>query len=450
MKDALPLSDLAQQMIDAARQAGADHADAIVLRGVAQSVDIRNGTLEQAERAEGTDIGMRVFVGQRQAVTSSSDMSASVIAAMAERAVAMAREAPEDPHAGLATPDQLATGWDLAALDLCDPSDEPAPQALSDRAIAAEDAARAVSGVTQIEGASASYSRTDVHLAASNGFAGGYMRTGHSTSCVAISGQGLGMERDYDGDARLHGADLRDPAEIGHSAGRRAVALQGARKPATGSYPVLFDERIASSLIGHLMAAANGAAIARGGSWLQDALGTQVLPDHLSLIEDPHRPRATGSRPFDADGLPTQRRAVVDKGRLTGWTLDLATARQLGMASTGNAARGVSSPPSPSTWNLELTQGSASRDDLLRDMGRGLLVTSMIGSTINPTTGDYSRGASGFWVEDGQIAYPVNECTIAGNLRDMLRRIIPANDARPYLSRVVPSLLIEGMTLAGD
>ncbi|MDP5346890.1 MAG: TldD/PmbA family protein, partial [Paracoccaceae bacterium] len=249
---------------------------------------------------------------------------------------------------------------------------------------------------------------------------------------------------------RIFQADLRSPEDIGQSAGRRAVERQGARKPKTGTYPVLFDERISSSLIGHLLAASNGSAIARGSSWLLGALGQPVLPDHLSLIEDPLRPRATASRPFDAEGLPTQRRAIVQDGILTGWTLDLATARKLGMQSTANAARGASAPPSPSNWNVALTQGSASRDDLIRDMGTGLLVTSMIGSTINPNTGDYSRGASGLWIENGQIAYPVNECTIAGNLRDMLRRIIPANDARLHLSRVVPSLLVEGMTLAGD
>jgi PmbA protein len=220
-------------------------------------------------------------------------------------------------------------------------------------------------------------------------------------------------------------------------------------KPPTGSYPVLYDERIASSLIGHLLSAINGASIARGASWLLDALGTQVLPAGLSVIEDPHRPRISGSRPFDGEGLPTAQRMVVQDGVLMGWTLDLGTARKLGMTSTANASRGTSSPPSPSTSNIDLTQGLATRADLLRDMGTGLLVTSMIGSTINPTTGDYSRGASGFWVENGEIQYPVNECTIAGNLRDMLKRIIPANDAKAHHSTRVPSLLIEGMILAG-
>lgn len=440
---------ISQNLLDAARKAGAEAADAIVIDGSSVSVEVRGGALEHAERSEGTDLGLRVFLGKRQAIVSSSDSRPETLTAMAERAVAMAGEAPEDPFTGLAGADQLAQDWDLQALELFDPSPEPAAEELLRDALAAEAAGLAVRGVSQVSDAAASYGTHRVHLAATNGFSGGYMRSSRSTSCVAISGEGTGMERDYDGDSRTFQNDLRNPDEIGRTAGERAVALVGAQKPATGTFPVLFDERISSSLIGHLLGASNGAAIARGASWLKDCLGEQVLPSHLSLIEDPHRPRTSGSRPFDAEGLATRRRAVVENGILTGWTLDLSSARKLGMTSTGNAARGVSGPPSPSNWNLSLTQGDKSRADLLRDMGRGLLVTSMIGSTINPNTGDYSRGASGFWVENGEITHPVNECTIAGNLRDMLKRIIPANDARAHLSRVVPSVLIEGMTLAG-
>jgi PmbA protein len=319
-----------------------------------------------------------------------------------------------------------------------------------------EDAARAEAAalqnkdVSQVQSASAGYSARQIHLAATNGFSGGYARTDRALSCVAINGTGAGMERDYDGDSRIFQADLRQPEEIGARAAERAVARKGARKPPTGGYPVLFDERIASTLIGHLLLAVNGASIARGASWLRDAQGAQILPKGISLHEDPHRPRAPGSRPFDAEGLATHPRDIVADGELTGWTLDLATGRKLGLPSTANAARGTSSGPSPSTWNVALTQGTASRDELIRDMGTGLLVTSLIGSTINPNTGDYSRGAAGHWVENGEITYPVNECTIAGNLRDMLLQIVPANDARPYLSRVVPSLLVPGMTLAGN
>ncbi len=442
--------EISQTLLDAARTAGAEAADAIVIDGSSVSVEVRGGALEHAERAEGTDLGLRVFLGKRQAIVSSSDSRSETLTAMAERAVAMAREAPEDPFAGLADTGQLVTDWNLDAFELFDPTPEPSAEELMQDALTAEAAAMAVQGVTQVSDAAAAYGTHRVHLAATNGFSGGYARSNRSTSCVAISGEGTGMERDYDGDSRSFQSDLRSAAEIGRTAGERAVQQVGARKPETGSFPVLFDERISSSLIGHLLAASNGAAIARGASWLKDCLGQQVLPSHLSLIEDPHRPRVSGSRPFDAEGLPTRRRAVVEDGVLTGWTLDLSSARKLEMAPTGNAARGVSGPPSPSNWNLSLTQGEHSRDALLRDMGTGLLVTSMIGSTINPNTGDYSRGASGFWVENGEITHPVNECTIAGNLRDMLMRIIPANDARTYLSRVVPSLLIEGMTLAGN
>jgi len=444
------LEELSQTLIGIALNAGAEAADVVAVRGTSLAIDVRAGALEHAERSEGTDLGLRVFLGKQQAIVSSSDMSAGTLNEMAGRAVAMAKEAPEDPYSGLAGPDQIAQHWNADELELTDPAPEPEPSVLQNDAQMAEQAALDVSGVTQVQAASAAYGAHDIHMAASNGFSGGYSRTTRSTSCVAIAGTGTAMERDYDGDARCYQSDLRSPQDIGTQAGQRAVERIGARKPVTGSYPVLFDERVSSSLLGHLMAASNGSAVARGASWLKDSLGKPVLPDHISVIEDPHRKRIGGSRPFDGEGLPTHRRVIVENGVLTGWTLDLASARKLGMTPTGNAARSASSPPSPSNWNLELTQGDQSRDDLVRDMGTGLLVTSMIGSTINPNTGDYSRGAAGFWVEDGAIAFPVNECTIAGNLRDMLRRIVPANDARTYLSRIVPSLLIEGMTIAGN
>lgn len=444
------LQSLTTRLLDVARKAGADAADAIAVDGISVATDVRDGKLEQAERSEGIDIGLRVMVGLRQACVSASDISDQTLHNMAERAVAMAREAPEDPHIGLADPSQLAKSWDIAALDLADPAPEPSPAALQEAARRAEAAALSVPGITKIDAAAAAYGKRNIHLAASNGFAGGYTRTSHSTSCVAITGEGTGMERDYYGDMRIHGADMESPEHIGRMAAERTIARAGARKPPTGGYPVLYDERISSSLIGHLLAAINGTAIARGSSWLRDALHQQVLPQTLSITENPLRARATGSRPFDAEGLPSTPRTIVAAGSLQGWTLDLATARQLGLHSTASASRGTSAPPSPGLTNIALTQGAQSREDLLNDMGTGLLITSMIGNSINPTTGDYSRGASGFWVENGEIAYPVNECTIAGNLRDMLQTIIPANDARTHLSRVVPSLLVQGLTLAGN
>lgn len=444
------LSDLTDALLAAAKTAGADAADAIATDGRSLSIEVRNGALEQAERAEGIEIGLRVLVGQRQACVAASDISADTIAEVAERAVAMAGIAPEDPHIGLADRSQIADGWNTAALDLVDIGVDPAPADLQAAAAEAEAVALNTPGISQSETAAASFSRTRIHLAATNGFSGGYARSSHGLYCVAITGEGTSMERDYAGEGRIYRADLPKPEEVGTLAAERTLARAGAKKPPTGAFPVLYDERISSGLIGHLLQAANGSSVARGGSWLREKLGEQVLPEGLSLIEDPHRARVSGSKPFDAEGLATRQRTIVENGVLQGWTLDLATARKLGMESTASAARGPSGPPSPSLTNVALTQGTQSRDDLLAEMGTGLLVTSLIGSSINATTGDYSRGASGFWVENGEITYPVNECTIAGNLHDMLRSLVPANDARSHLSRVVPSLLVEGLTIAGS
>lgn len=444
------IETLAHALLDAARAAGADAADALVAQGSSLAVDVRNRGFEQAERSEGIDLGLRVFVGQRQACVSSSDGNPASFAEVAERAVAMAREAPEDPFAGLADPEELSDGSGADALDLVDRAGEPAAATLQERALAAEAAALEVPGVTQAQGASASWGETRVFLAATNGFSGGYARTSSAVHVTAISGEGLSMERDYCAEGRVHAADLPDPEEVGRIAGERAAARAGARRPPTGAYPVVFDERVAGSLIGHLLGATNGTAIARGSSWLLDALGRQVLPAYMTLVEDPLRPRVSSSRPFDAEGLATRAREIVSNGVLTGWTLDLATARKLGLESTANATRGTGGPPSPGVTGVTLTPGDRTRDELLRDIGTGLLVTSMIGSTINPNTGDYSRGASGFWIESGQIAYPVNECTVAGNLRDMLCTLVAANDARDHAAWRIPSLAVDGLTIAGN
>ncbi len=444
-----PVENLTRDLLDAAQKAGADAADAIVVAGNSQSIEVLNGALEHAERAEGIDIGLRVFIGKRQAIVSASDVRPETMHMMAERAVAMAHEAPTDPHCGLADPAQLAQNWDAEFLELADPAAAPSAKDLQTDALEAEAAALAVAGVSQTQSAGASYSRTEIHISASNGFSGGYVRTSRSISCVAITGDGLMMERDYCGEGRIFSGDLPAPHEIGHIAGTRAVARAGAKRPPTGAFPVLFDERIAAGLIGHMVGALNGASIARGSSWLKNALGEMVLPKGLSLIENPHRARISGSKPFDGEGLPTARRTIIENGVLQSWTLDLASARKLGLESTANAARGTSAPPSPMAGNLSLTQGTDSRDDLIALMGTGLIVTSLIGSSINANTGDYSRGASGFWVENGVITGPVNECTIAGNLREMLGTIRPANDGRAHLSRVIPSLLVEGLTIAG-
>lgn len=443
------LAGLAQQILDYAKDAGAVAADAMVVQGVSQTVTLRNGTLEQAERSEGTEIGLRVLIDQRQACVSAADLRPEMLREMAARAVTMARLAPEDPTVGLADQAQLAPKRDAAELELSDDGTAPLPAEMEEEARRAEAAARAIAGITQVQSSNAGYGHRNIFLAASNGFAGGYARSDYGLSCVAISGEGTSMERDYFGDGRIFRSDLIAPEDIGREAGLRAAARAGARKPQTGRYPVLFDERVSSTLIGHVLAAINGSAIARGSSWLRDAMGDLVLPRGFDLLEDPLRKRTGGSRPFDAEGLQARPRAFVSDGRLASWVLDLATARKLGMDSTANAARGLTSPPSPSVGNLALIGPQSSRAALLQEMGTGLLVTALIGSSINPTTGDYSRGASGFWVQNGEITHAVNECTIAGNLREMLVGVRAADDARPHLSRVIPSLLVEEMTIAG-
>jgi len=440
--------NLTARLLEAARSAGADQADAMAVDGTSLSIDVRGGALEQAERSEGIELGLRVMVGQRQACVSASDSRDATLVQMAERAVAMAREAPEDPHIGLADPAALAR--EIPDLDLADPAPEPEAAALEALARRVEAAAAAVDGISQVDSSTAAYGRHRIHLAASNGFSGGYARSQTALGGVAITGAGLEMERDYAFELRSHAADLPTAEDIGAKAAERALDRRNPRKPETGSFPVVFDERIAASLIGHLALAINGGAIARGSSWARDLLGKQVLPAGIDLVEQPHRPRIGGSRPFDAEGLATSDRKLVDDGILQGWVLDLATGRQLGLDSTANASRSPAAPPSPSLTNLSLTPGATDRAGLCAMAGTGLLVTSFIGATVNPTTGDWSRGAAGLWIENGEPAYAVNECTIAGNLIAMLARIVPANDARDHASRRVPSILIDGLTLAGS
>ena len=444
------LTALTDRMLQAARIAGAESADAMAVDGTSVSIDVLGGKLEHAERSEGVDIGLRVLIGQRQAVVSSSLFDDATLTTMAERAVAMAKEAPEDPFIGLADRSQLANGWDVDALELYDPTPEPKAADLEDDAKRAEATALAHERISQVQSASAGYGQRRIHLATSNGFSGGYRRSSRSLSCVAITGEGSAMERDYFGESRTFQNELPSAEDVGRIAAERTIARAGARRPITGSYPVIFDERIASSLIGHLLVASNGSMIARGSSWLVGMLGKKILPVGLSITENPHRPRISGSKPFDGEGLATKPRDIVRDGMLQAWTLDLASARKLGMESTASASRGTSGPPSPSVSNIALTPGDRNLQELMNEMGTGLWITSMIGSTINPNTGDYSRGASGIWVENGEPQYAINECTVAGNLLDMLLRIQPANDARTHLSRVVPSLLVDGLTLAGD
>ena len=442
--------DLTGAALQAARRAGAEAADVLMTDGQSLSVEVREGALESAERDESREIGLRVMVGRRQACVSGSDLSRAAIDALAERAVAMARAAPEDPTIGLAPADRLAETREADGLDLDDGAPAPEAATLERAAREAEAAARAVPGVAQVDQTGADWQRRHVHMAATNGFSGGYGRSMWALGAMAITGEGTAMERDHRAESRAHHGVLPAAGEIARRAARRAAARAGARKPPTGAFPVMFDERVAGSLIGHLLAAINGTAIARGASWASDMLGGAVLPAGMSLIEAPHLPRIGASRPFDAEGLATRRRALVADGVLQGWVLDLATARKLGLESTANAARAAAGPPAPSVTNIRLDAPAHRRDDLLARMGRGLVVTQMMGASINATTGDYSRGAAGFWVEGGEIAHPVNECTIAGNLRDMLTRLTAADDADPWRSRQIPSLVVEGLTIAGE
>lgn len=434
-------------LLDAAKAAGADQADVLVLAEQSVSIGVSGGELEEAERSEGREAGLRVIVGARQACVSSSDLRTAALSEMAERAVAIAREAPDDPHCGLADPSQIGGHSDPGALELADPADPLTPEALEEVAREGEDAALSVDGVSQVEQSSAGVSDLTITLAASNGFSGSYRRTNTSVGVSAIAGTGLGRERDYAGETRRYLSDLPGVAGIGRRAAERAVAALNPRKPQGGAVPVLYDERVASGLIGHMISAANGNAITRGASWLQDAMGEQVLPEGIDVFEDPLKIRGQGSRPFDAEGIASRGSAIVENGVLMRWVLDLASARKLGLETTGNARRGVGGPPGPGTTNMTFTQGDRSREDLIRDMGTGLIVTSFIGLSISATTGDYSRGCSGFWVENGEIAYPVNEITVAGNLREMLKSIRPANDADPWKSYAIPSLLVEGLTV---
>ncbi len=446
---AADVETLTHRLLDAAIAAGADAADAMAIAGDNLTIEVRGGVLEQAERSEGIEIGLRVLIGRRQACVGSSDIRDETIATMAERAVAMAREAPDDPWCGLADPAELGSPVTAGDLDLYDGSPLPTPAELEDAARAAEAAAISVAGVTRMDVAGAGWTAARYHQAMTNGFSHGDRFTSHGIHAVAIVGEGTAMERDHASDGRAHRAELDSPETIGQRAGERAVARFGGTKPPTGAFPVVYDERVAGSLLGHLVGAMNGVAVARGASWLKDSMGERVLPAGIDLVEEPHRPRVLGSRSFDAEGLATARRIMVADGVLQSWCLDLGTARQLGLTSTASAYRSVSGPPHPGVGNVTMTQGGLDRAGLLAEMGTGLLVTSLIGSSINPTTGDYSRGASGFWVEGGEIVRPVNECTIAGNLRDMLPRIRPANDARTWRGHVIPSLLVEGLVIAG-
>src|SRR6187549_946712 len=445
--DQSALSTLAQRLVEAAKRAGADAADAVAVRGVSQGVEVRDGRVEESERSEGDDVGLRVLVGQRQAVVSTNDISGDGISKLAERAVAMARVAPDDKYVGLADPGLLA--HEFADLDLLD-REIPTTSELERRACEAEAAGLAVKGVTKSGSASASSGIGGMVLVTSTGFHGSYLRSSHGISMTAISGEGTGMERDYDFTSAPHASDLASPESVGRRAGERTVARANPRKVETCKVPVVFDPRVSGSLVGHLVGAVNGASIARKTSFLKDRLGQQLFAKNIRIIDDPLRVRGLRSQSFDAEGVKVKKLAIVDEGVLTSWLLDCATARELGLVTTGHAQRGVSSSPSPGSYNLHLEAGQATPAELISDIRQGFYVTDLIGSGVNGVTGDYSRGASGFWIENGEITYAVSEVTIAGHLLEIFRTLTPANDLEFRYGTNAPTLRIEGLTVAGQ
>ena len=439
---------LLQELLARARRAGADAADAILVSGTALGVQVRQGRTEELERSEHNDVGLRVFAGRRSAIVSATSIDSAGFPRLVEQALAMARVVPEDRFAGLC--EGAAEGLDDAAgtLDLADAA-EPDVAALTERAGSAEAAALAIHGVTNSQGGSAGFGRTEVALVTSGGFSGRYVRTSHSVSASVLAGQGTAMQRDYDYHSTVHLADLDDAAGIGRHAGERAVARLNPVKPRTGRMPVIYDPRVSGSLLGHLAGAINGASVARGTSFLKERMGTRILPAGVSVIDDPTRRRGLRSKPFDGEGVPTAPLVLVEDGELRCWVLDGRSGRQLGLPSNGRASRGTSSPPSPSTSNLHMTGGAVAPEALMADIVEGVYINEMMGSAVSGLTGDYSRGAAGFMIRNGALAEPIAEFTVAGNLIEMFASLRPANDLVFRRGTDAPTLRIDTLTIAG-
>jgi PmbA protein len=435
-------------LIARAVRAGATSADAVYGGSASRDVSVRLGALEDVGSSESAEIGLRVFVGSRSATASTSDFSSASIDALIERSVAMARLAPEDKFAGLAPDDLLASG-PFASFDTNDGQDV-SPEVLKERALAAEEAALAVTGVTNSQGGSASVGHGVSAIATSAGFAGATLGSSHSVSASVLAGEGDAMQRDYAYHSVRHLGDLDDAALIGRQAGTRAVNRMNPVRLKSGPMTIMFDPRVGPSLLGALVGAISGGGIARKTSFLLDALGTQIFDSSVSIIDDPWLQRGFRSKAFDGEGLPTKPTTVIDKGILTGWIAESASARQIGIAPTGHAARGISGAPGASATNLRMEPGTVTPAALMADIEDGFYVTELIGMGVNGLTGDYSRGASGFRIVKGELAGSVSEVTIAGNLKDMFRAIIPANDLTLRYTTNTPTLRIDGMTVAGD
>ena len=436
----------AEKLVEQARAAGAEAADAVYVGERSSGVQVRKGALEDVHRSEGEEMGLRVFLGSKSASVASSDLSNEALSALVGRVLAMAKEAPEDPYAGLASAELLMSG-ELADLDNWD-GQEPDPAALKSRALEAEAAALAVEGITNSNGGSASASASTFALVTSHGFSGGTRASGHSCSVGVVAGEGGGMQRDHAWHSARHSEDLEAAADIGRRAAERAVSRLGNVKIAPGKYPVLFEPRVAGSLLGHLAGAITGSAIARKSSFLMGKLGERVFGKGITIHDDPLRKRGLRSRAFDGEGLSVRAMDIVADGVLTTWLAASADARQLGIAPTGHAIRGVSGAPGSGPSNFYLAAGQRPREELLAAFPRAILITELIGQGVNGVTGDYSRGAAGYLVENGEIAGPVAEITIASNLKDMFMTLEPASDLRFRRGVDSPTVLVPEMTVA--
>ena len=438
------LNDVVASLVEAASRAGADASDAVAVLGRSTSVTVRLGKVESTEASEGDSLALRVFIGKRVAsVSATIDADVDMLA---ERAVAMAKVSPEDPFQGLADESRLVK--DVPDLDLFDPTEVSADR-LREDALAAEEAALAVKGVTNSSGAGANAGIGGLVLATSAGFLGRYATSRFSRSVSVIAGEGTGMERDYDFSSRLYFDELDSPREIGRRAGERVVKRLGARKVKSGPVTVIYDPRVARGIAGHLAGAINGASVARKTSFLRDMMGKQVASTGITVTDEPRRPRGPASRPFDGEGVGGETLTMVEAGGLKHWFLSTSVARELGLETNGHGSRSGSSV-NPSSTNLAIEPGTASPDELVRSLKRGFYVTEVFGQGVNMVTGEYSRGASGFWIENGELAFPVSEVTIASNLKDMFQNMVPASDIDRQFGTAAPTLLVEGMTLAGE
>ena len=439
--------DIIERALSAAKLAGADGADVSFIKGGGLDVQVRLGKVESAERAEDYQMGMRVFVGQKSATISSCQLDDENITELAGRAVAMAKHAPEDPYARLATAEEQAKSFpDIELFDDTSFSTEK----LTEIALACEEAALSQAGISNSDGASASSGSSEVLIGTSTGFNASYKRSSFGFSAVVLAEQDGQMERDYDYSSAVFAEDLKQPEAVGRSAATRTLARLGGRKPQTGTFPVIYDKRVSRSLAGHVASAINGAAIARGTSFLKEKMGQQIASSSINLLDNPLLPRGMGSRLFDGETLPVQKRYLVQEGSLQGWLLDLATAAQLGLNPTGNASRSLSGPPSPSVSNFIMEQGRTTLDEMIADIEQGFYITELMGSSVSLTTGDYSRGASGFWIENGKITWPATEATIAGNLKDIFNDMMPADDLELTQSIAAPSVFVKQMMVAGS